>query len=103
IKKVIDIDFGDGIDLISVNIPFDATEDSGFAITKPFRDPYGKLFERKGDSFVHTNPSIEFSNPEEGTDLKALSEGRISMTPISLEFVSESSMEKLRGIIEKEW
>lgn len=104
IKRVIDIDFGDGIDLISVNIPFDATVDSGFDITRPFRDPYGKLFERKGgSSFAHTNPSLEFSNPKEGTDLKALSEGKISITPISLELVSDGPMKRLRDIIEKEW
>ncbi len=103
IKIVSDMDFGDGIDLVSINIPFDATEDSGFEITRPFRDPYGKLFERKGDSFVHTNPSIEFKNLKKETDLKALSEGKISITPISLELVSDGSMEKLRAIVDKEW
>jgi len=29
--------------------------------------------------------------------------GKISITPISLELVSDGSMEKLRDIIEREW
>lgn len=93
----------DGIDLISINIPFKATIDSEFQITKPFREPYGKLFHKKGEEYIHISPTLKFDNLKEGTDLKALSENKISITPISLELVSENSFKELNQLINKNW
>ena len=103
IKILINHEFDDNVDLISINIPFDATIDSEFEITKPFRDPFGKLFHKKGDKYIHINPTLKFENLKEGTDLKALSENKISITPISLELVSNTSFRKLNQLISKNW
>ncbi|MFH1255752.1 MAG: 5'/3'-nucleotidase SurE [Candidatus Diapherotrites archaeon] len=103
VKIFVEKDFGEGVDLLSVNIPFEATVDSDFAITIPFREPYGKLFEKKGGKFVHSRPLLDFRNLMEGTDLKALAEGKISITPISLELVSMESLAKMKKTIEAEW
>jgi len=40
---------------------------------------------------------------QSGTDLKALKEGKISITPISLELASEKSFKEFKQIIKKEW
>jgi 5'-nucleotidase len=103
IKIILNHKFDEDIDLISINIPFDATIDSPFMITKPFRDPYGKLFHKKGDNYIHISPTLRFENLKEGTDLKALSENKISITPISLELVSKNSFNKLNQLISKSW
>ena len=91
------------IDLISINIPFNAKIDGEFQITKPFRDPYRKLFHKKGDRFVHITPVLKFENLKEGTDLKAIYDNKISITPINLELVSRDSVERLNKIIQSGW
>ena len=103
IKILITQKLDDGIDLISINIPFNAGIDSEFEITKPFRDPYGRLFHKKGDEFVHVYPILKFKNLKQGTDLNALYENKISITPISLELVSKNSLEHLNKIIKDKW
>ena len=95
-QKLIDKKFSEDVDLFSINIPFDATIDSEIEITKPFKEPYGQLFHRKGQCFFHITPRLEFKNLKEGTDLMALSEGKISVTPISLSLVSENSLDDIK-------
>jgi broad specificity polyphosphatase/5'/3'-nucleotidase SurE len=72
-------------------------------ITKPFKESYGKLFYEKEDGLQLRTPSLDFRNLKDGTDLKAISEGKISVTPISLALFSQSSIEKLEQITKKEW
>jgi 5'-nucleotidase len=103
-KILIDKKFDNGIDLFSINIPFDATLDSGIAVTKPFKDPYGQLFYLKENgSIFHKTPRLEFKNLKEGTDLKALSEGKISVTPISLDLILKDTLKKVEQIIKNSW
>jgi 5'-nucleotidase len=91
------------IDVISINIPYGATIDSPLEITRPFKEPYGQLFFRKEGLLVKANPIIDIKNPKEGTDLKAISEGKISVTPINLDLVSQDSADLLRETIKKSW
>jgi 5'-nucleotidase len=103
-KILIDKKFDNGVDLFSINIPFDATLDSEIAITKPFKDSYGQLFYLKENgSIFHKTPRLEFKNLKEGTDLKALSEGKISITPISLDLVLNDSFKKVEQTIIDSW
>ncbi len=103
-KIIIDKKFDKSVDLFSINIPFEATLDSEIAITKPFKDPYGQLFHLNENGLIfHKTPRLEFKNLEEGTDLKALSEGKISVTPISLDLVLKDSLKKIEKIIIKDW
>lgn len=103
VRIVMEKDFGAGVDLLSVNIPFDAKLNSDFNVTTPFRESYGKLFHKKEDGFVHINPVLDFSNAKQGTDMKALNEGKISITPISLEMVSAKSFSDIERLFRKEW
>ncbi|MBT3464602.1 5'/3'-nucleotidase SurE [archaeon] len=97
------VNFSEGIDLISVNIPFKANINSGFEITKPYRNNYGKLFHNKNLKFKHINPPFDFKDLKKGTDLKALSDGKISITPINLDLVSKKSLEGLKNIMKNNW
>ncbi len=101
-------DFGANVDLISLNIPFGAKVDTPFAVTVPFRGPYGKLFQKRGESFVHVNPYIAFKrlqsgHLQEGTDIKAVADGKISVAPLSLELTPKGSLERIEGMIGDKW
>ncbi len=98
---LLDKAFGAGVDLVSLNIPFNATIHAPLAVTVPFREPYGKLFHKKGDKFIHANPGLKFENLKEGTDIKALSEGKLSITPLSLELVSKDSLKQFGRLIKE--
>jgi len=95
-------DFKD-VDLFSINIPFDATIDSDLEITKPFTTPYGQLFHKNRDGFVLKTPRVEFKNMEQKTDIKAVYDEKISITPVSLSLVSSSSFKTVENIISKSW
>lgn len=101
-KILIDKEFDD-VDLFSANMPFDVSLASEIEITKPFMEPYGKLFHKKDDGFGLITPSLKFENLQDGTDLKALYERRISITPISLDLFHRDSLKNVEQIIKKEW
>jgi len=102
-KLLIDKEFDNDVDLFSANIPFNVSLDTGIEITKPFKNPYGKLFYEEEDGFILRTPNLDFENLQDGTDLKALSEGKISLTPISLALFSNSSIKKVEQTIKNEW
>ncbi len=102
IKILMEKEFDDGIDLFSINVPPGATTDSDVEVTRPFKEAYGKLFYEKDDGFVLSTPRLEFKNLQEGTDLKALSDGKISLTPLSLCLFKEGSIEKVEKLIKNQ-
>ena len=81
----------DGVDLFSLNIPFDATIDTPLAITTLFKTRYGRLFHKKGKKFIHQTPPVEFKNMEEDSDLRALHDNKISLTPMNISFAAHQS------------
>jgi len=103
VRIFLDTDFPAGVDLLSINIPFDATMDTPFEVTVPDRQPMGQLFHDKGDHHLHSCPPYPLETSQKGTDLRALHEGKISITPVSLELVSRSAFDELQKIIDKVW
>lgn len=95
--------FDKDTDFLSVNIPYGATIQSDFAITRPHREQYGQLFHVQGDVLTHKTPSLDFKDLVEGTDLKAISEGRVSITPVNLDLASKDSIERFNKFIGKNW
>ncbi len=98
--------FEGGFDLISLNIPFSATLDTEYAITRPGREPYGRLFHRMSGRYIHINPPLaplDRKRYSRGTDAKAIAEGKISVTPLNLELVSEEGIRNLEKIFKKNW
>jgi len=93
----------DRVDLFSLNIPFHATVDTPLEITTLFRTRYGRLFHKKGNKFFHETPPIQFKNMEEKSDLKALSENKISLTPINISFAAHHSLQNVEHVFQQEW
>jgi 5'-nucleotidase len=91
------------IDLFSINIPFDATIGSTLKITKPFRESYGRLFYEKDEGYTLKTPQIIYENMRENTDLKALYEGNISLTPINLDLTRDDLLKRVEQRIIKHW
>ncbi|MFA6106754.1 MAG: 5'/3'-nucleotidase SurE [Patescibacteria group bacterium] len=102
-KIIMNQKFGNDLDIISVNIPFEATVHSEFEVTRPHREPYGKLFHKKGNKYIYKSPLTVLKYAEKNSDYKALSEGRISITPLSLELSSRESFHELGRIMGKKW
>ncbi len=105
--KLVEIALGtnlkDDIDVISMNIPFEASLLTDFEVTSVARDGYGKLFERNGNTFKHVDSPVSTKGFPEGTDMHALENGKISITPISLDVTSEKSKSFLQETIKKSW
>ena len=100
VEKLYKLDFGKDFDLISVNMPVSANPDTEIEVTTPFKAPYGKMFfPTKKDKFKHVCPQIEFKDMKIGTDLKALHEGKISVTPISLDLLPRGSTQKVQDAL----
>jgi len=91
------------VDLISINMLNTATIKDNFEITSLDRQPYGRLFHKKGNSFFHINPIVDLNSSKPGMDMYALKTNKISITPISLELTSKSSKDSLSNILKKEW
>lgn len=100
---ILENQFDDEVDLISVNIPYKADLNSEIAITKPFKEAYGKLFHKRGNRYIHQRPPLDIHNMYDNTDMKALAEEKISITPINLELVSKNSMSVVEKIFNKNW
>ncbi len=93
----------DGVDLFSLNIPFDATVTTPLQITSLFKTRYGRLFHRNGDTFHHSTPPIQFKNMEEKTDLKVLSDNNISLTPMNISFAANNQFQNVERVFKDEW
>jgi len=93
----------DGVDLFSLNIPFHATVNTPLEITTLFRTRYGRLFHKKGNRYHHQTPPVQFKNMEEKSDLKALSENKISLTPMNISFGVHQGSDSVEQVFKKEW
>ena len=102
VKILIDKKFDDDVDLFSVNIPYDVSPNTKIEITKPFKESYGKLFYEKEEGLQLRTPSLDFRNLKDGTDLKAIYEGKISLTPLSLSLFKEGSIQKVEKLIKNQ-
>jgi 5'-nucleotidase len=102
LKIIEEMDFDD-FDLISINIPFEANENTPFEITSPDRQPIGKLFFKKGNFHKLEVPPLLFYTAKKGTDLWALNLKIISITPISIELASKNAIQKLEKFMRKRW
>jgi len=91
------------VDLFSLNIPFDATVTTPLEITSLFNARYGRLFHKTGKKFVHRTPPIQFKNMEERSDLKALNDGKISLTPMNISFSAPQLLTNVDQTFQEEW
>jgi 5'-nucleotidase len=93
----------DGVDLFSLNIPFDATIDTPLTITTLFKTRYGRLFHKKRKTFIHQTPPVEFKNMEENSDLRAIHDNKISLTPMNISFAAQHSYDNVQHVFKEKW
>jgi 5'-nucleotidase len=91
------------IDFFSLNIPFSATVTTPLEITTLFPTRYGRLFHKKGKKFLHKTPPVEYKNIENGSDLKALDENKISLTPMNMSFAASSLKKPVEQAFQHQW
>jgi 5'-nucleotidase len=101
VSKIFELDFGKDFDLLTMNMGVRAKPDSDIEVTRPFKAPYGQLFyPTKKGRFLHKNPSLGTKDMVDGTDLKALKEGRISITPVGLDLLPKGSTKNLEDALQ---
>lgn len=74
------------VDVVSINLPFDATADTPRQVTTVARIGYDRLFSHHGDGIYHYDfggKLIEFESLE-GTDIEAARGNRVSIAPICM-------------------
>jgi 5'-nucleotidase len=104
VAKIIMDEHFEGVDLFSLNIPFDATLQTPLEITIPYRTRYGRLFHRIKNNYLQRTPPVEFKDMGEHTDLRAISEDKISLTPMDISLVAQSRFfQKTAQIFSKRW
>ncbi|HZZ68006.1 MAG TPA: 5'/3'-nucleotidase SurE, partial [Phenylobacterium sp.] len=68
-----------------------------------FRDSHVRTLEKRTDlrgrEYYWTGFRQERSSPEPGTDLRALYDGKISVTPLHIDLTHGESVHKLRGLL----
>jgi len=68
-----------------------------------FRDSHLRRMEKRTDlrgrDYYWTDFTVKPSNPPEGTDLKAVYEGRISVTPLHIDLTHNATVAALKGVL----
>lgn len=103
IGRLQELDLPQGIDVISINVPYDAKENSDIEITRPSLNSTEGIYKRDGSSFVYDNWDLVFENLEDGTDLKAVYEGKVSVTPIDLRLATREFVSYLERKLKPLW
>ncbi len=91
--------------VMNVNFPDRAPEAVGpVEVTRQgFRDQHIVYSDRRtdlrGQAYYWLGFSGKLSNPPEGTDLRAIYEGRISVTPLHVDLTFEPTLAALRGVL----
>jgi len=104
IRKLIEAGFGNGI-LFNINFPDCAPDEvAGTVLTRQGRRvPDWLRVEKRADGRGHPYFWIGFQrsrmDPEEGTDLHAIGHGRISVTPLTLDYTDHRAIDRLTGTI----
>jgi 5'-nucleotidase len=90
-------------DLLNVNLPVGAGPDTERVVTRIAAAGYDRLFRLKGDGvYVHDYAGhVTRTGDLRGTDIEALKQGRVSITPIRLAHYAELDPGISRGLTER--
>ncbi|ASJ12354.1 5'/3'-nucleotidase SurE [Thermococcus thioreducens] len=102
-KAVLERGFPDGVDMLNVNVPRDATPETEIAITRLARRRYRPTIEERLDPRGHPYYWIvgrKCEKFEPGTDAYALKvERKVSVTPVNIDMTAKIDFEELGGIL----
>jgi len=92
-----------GADVLAISIPYHATLDTDVVVTRPFTDPYKQLFHTTRLGYLHSTPPLTFDDLKDGTDLKALAQDKISVSPLDLSLSSPQGIQATTAYLQKTW
>jgi len=100
-SRTLEQGFPSGVDVLNINIPRNATPDTEIRVTrlarKVFKTGVEERFDPRGRPYYWINGDLIRHAPE-GTDVQTLlGEGKISITPLTLDATAKTS---IRGILE---
>lgn len=107
LRKLLDIPWQDGV-FMNVNFPLDAEQVRGIRVTSQgFRDN-AELFidereDLRGDNYYWLGFRRQYGSPEPETDLAAIKDGYISITPLHLNLTHEKSLVTIGDKINKDF
>lgn len=101
--NVIEKGLPDGVDLLNINIPRNATMDTEIEITrlarKIFVTDVEERHDPRGRPYYWISGEI-IRDAEEGTDVKAvMKKGHVSITPLSLDSTARVDFEEINGLL----
>ncbi|MDX1621364.1 MAG: 5'/3'-nucleotidase SurE [Nitriliruptorales bacterium] len=101
VGDIVESGLADATDVVSVNLPFDATAETPRRVTSLARLGYDQLFHPDGAGrYAHGfGGFVEFA-PLEGTDVDAAHRGWIAVTPLEMPTHREVAAD-VRGVIER--
>ena len=100
VEKVMSAGFPNNTQVICINIPYNATEDAEIVVTKPHSKAYGKLFERSEDgNYLNVGNTELMVSEETFSDLYALTQGKVSVIPLSLQLTSDIARTDLASLL----
>ena len=105
IRKAIGFDWGPGV-LVNINFPpLPAAQVKGIRVTEQGLRDYGHIAldartDPRGFPYFWFGYGREVDAPGHDTDLKAMHEGFVSVTPLHLDMTHRATMEGLRGALE---
>jgi 5'-nucleotidase len=102
-SKVLERGLPKGVDLLNLNVPANATLDTDVVMTrlarKIFRTAVQERFDPRGRPYYWIDGDLICSEAE-GTDVRALyQDGKISVTPLTLDSTSSIDFEKIKELI----
>jgi 5'-nucleotidase len=99
IDKVMAAGFPSLAQVLAINMPYDVKPDAKWVVTKPHSVSYGRLFTLQGDKYQNTRNSELKGDEAPDSDLAAISQGYISIVPISLQLTSDAGRAELASIL----
>ena len=104
VKRLLEVGWPDDV-VMNVNFPARPPEEvTAVEVTRQgFRDVHIRKVERRTDlrgrDYYWMGFSGQLSNPPEGTDLRAIYEGRISVTPLHIDLTHAETVHRLKGVL----
>src|SRR5512137_2875173 len=101
-SKVLEHGLPQGVDVLNLNVPADATEETEVAVTrlarKIFKTTVQERFDPRGRPYYWIDGDLICSD-EKGTDVQTLyQEHKISLTPLSLDSTARIDFNQLEGL-----
>ncbi|MDF1681408.1 5'/3'-nucleotidase SurE [Ponticaulis sp.] len=102
LERLVDMTWADNV-VVNVNFPDRAPDAvTGVEVTRQgFRDENivhaEQRLDLRGDSYFWIGYRGKLSDPADGTDLKAIYEGRVSITPLHVDLTHENTLQSFRA------